>query len=57
MHDGSTVNLGFKPRLNSLKAKTKQANIKAFKAGSKVFRNDKATPEITTYVAFKSFIS
>ena len=57
MHDGSTVNLGFKPRLNSLKAKTKQANIKVFKAGSKVFRNDKATPEITTYVAFKSFIS
>ena len=51
------MNLGFKLGLNSLKTKTKQANIKVFKAVSKVFSNDKATPEITTYVALKSFKS
>ena len=51
------MNPGFKPGLNSLKAKTKQANIRAFIGVSKVFRNERGTPEITTYVAFKSFRS
>ena len=51
------MNLGFKPGLNSLKAKTKQANIRAFIAVSKVFRNEREIPEITTYVAFKSLRS
>ena len=51
------MKVGFKLVLNSHDAKTERASIIVVKAVSKLFRNVEATPELTTHVAFKSFIS